>query len=87
MDVPEKTADELAVSIQNELDANYCYSIKTLATRWGVSREKVRRMMRREPDVLVFSSDPNPHTRAYARYSIPGAVAKRVEARVRNVRR
>ena len=78
--------DQLAVSIKNELDENYCYSIKTLAQRWGVSREKVRRMMKREPDVLIFANDPTPGTRTYARYSIPGAVAKRVERRVMNVR-
>jgi hypothetical protein len=79
--------DQLAVSIKNELDEDYCYSIKTLAKRWGVSREKVRRMMLREPDVLIFASDQLPGKRIFRRFSIPGAVAKRVERRVMNVRK
>jgi hypothetical protein len=56
------------------------YRIAQLAELWGLGPEKVRRLIKDEPDVLkIRSAGPK---RPYTTYSIPESVARRIHTRL-----
>ena len=60
------------------------FTIAEIATRWGISREKARRLFHKEPGVIRFHSSEK-HTRQYNTYRVPESVARRVRLRMMNV--
>jgi hypothetical protein len=62
------------------LDANYSYSSKELASIWGLDSETVRRIFIKEPGVMIFRNQL-PGKRIYRILRIPGEVAIRVARR------
>lgn len=53
------------------------YSVTDVAKLWGLSRDSVRRLFRREPGVLVMGE-------RYVTLRIPESVLERVHRRLRN---
>ena len=66
---------------QNQLDANYCYSVKELAFIWNLSDESVRRLVEEERDVLIFKIQRTGR-RQYRNIRVPGKVALRIQNRM-----
>lgn len=58
------------------------YTIEQIADAWQLSPEFVRRLMVREPGVVVFQN-PRPGRRLYRTLRIPESVAHRVHRRMR----
>jgi len=57
------------------------YSVETLAERWGMSNEFVRKLFLKEPGVVVFCN-PTKGKRVYRTLRIPESVALRVHRRM-----
>ncbi len=61
------------------------YSIDELAEAWNISRDTVRRLFEREPDVLVIERTRGlGRKRRYKTLRIPEEVARRVYRRLSN---
>jgi hypothetical protein len=59
------------------------FTVEEIAARWKLSRDFVRRIFAREPDVLVFSNEtPRMIKRAYSTIRISRDVLLRVEKRI-----
>ena len=57
------------------------FSVKDLATMWGLSPAAIRRMFRNEPGVLRFGKEKHGHQRDYVTLRIPESIAERVYRR------
>lgn len=60
------------------------FTLAEIASRWGISREKARRLFHKEPGVIRFHNSEK-HTRQYSTYRVPESVARRVRLRLMNV--
>jgi len=57
------------------------FSVKDVATMWGLSPAAIRRMFRNEPGVLRFGKERHGHQRDYVTLRIPASIAERVYRR------
>ena len=57
------------------------FSVKDVATMWGLSPAAIRRMFRNEPGVLRFGKEKHGHQRDYVTLRIPESIAERVYRR------
>lgn len=57
------------------------FSVEDLSTRWGMSKDFVRRLFLNEPGVAIFCN-PRPGRRVYRTLRIPASVASRVYNRI-----
>jgi hypothetical protein len=63
-----------------ELDADYCYTVKELAHLWHLSDDSVTKLVEDEPGVLIFKIQ-NTGRREYRNIRVPGKVALRIQNR------
>lgn len=78
---PKQTGNNQSVA--DTFDERH-FTIAEIAARWGISREKARRLFHDEPGVIRFHQTQK-HTRQYNTYRVPESVARRVRARMMNV--
>lgn len=57
------------------------FSVKDVATMWGLSPAAIRRMFRNEPGVLRFGKEKHGHQRDCVTLRIPENIAERVYRR------
>jgi predicted transcriptional regulator len=57
------------------------FSVKDVATMWGLSPAAIRRMFRNEPGVLRFGKEKPGHQRDYVTLRIPESIVERVYRR------
>lgn len=60
------------------------FTVEELAETWSVSSEFVRKLMLREPGVVVFFN-AKPGKRVYRTIRVPESVAHRVHRRMRRI--
>lgn len=57
------------------------YSVRELATLWGLGVDKIRELFENEPDVIKIQRPPKKGKRRYTTLRIPETVAARVQRR------
>ena len=58
------------------------FSVKELATQWGLSERTIRRLIEDEPDVIAIHKNSRLR-RTYRRVQIPASVAERIHRKIR----
>ena len=61
------------------------FSVEEVSEMWGLSRDTVRKLFRKEPGVLAIGDQGSSHRRRYTTLRIPASVLQRVHRRLSNI--
>jgi len=79
--IVEETAAKKTAKTESAHVKGSDYSVRELASLWGLGVDKIRELFADEPDILKIKSPPKRGKRQYVTLRIPEKVAERVKRR------